>query len=74
LRTAAVGAIQYTSTSKKGSSSGGAGKYPPEWEKWARKDIFRVGPGDDSLDSVEVAIRFREFAGTYMEHCHKYPA
>ena len=46
------------------------GKPPPIWEKWARKDIFRIGPMPDSGDSVEVAIRFREFLGTYMEHCH----
>jgi FtsP/CotA-like multicopper oxidase with cupredoxin domain len=51
------------------------GKAPPEWEKWARKDVYRVGPEDDSTEddsteSVEMAIRFREFAGTYMEHCH----
>ncbi len=46
------------------------GKAPPEWEKWARKDVYRVGPEEDSTDSVEMAIRFREFAGTYMEHCH----
>jgi FtsP/CotA-like multicopper oxidase with cupredoxin domain len=46
------------------------GKAPPEWEKWARKDMFRVGPLDDSTHSVEVAIQFREFAGTYVEHCH----
>jgi FtsP/CotA-like multicopper oxidase with cupredoxin domain len=46
------------------------GKAPPEWEKWARKDIYRVGAEDDSTDSVEMAIRFREFHGTYMEHCH----
>ena len=46
------------------------GLNPPEWEKWARKDVYRVGPEDDSMDSVEIAIRFREFAGTYMEHCH----
>jgi manganese oxidase len=43
---------------------------PPEWEKWARKDVYRIGTEDDSTDSVEIAIRFREFAGTYMEHCH----
>jgi FtsP/CotA-like multicopper oxidase with cupredoxin domain len=43
---------------------------PPEWERWARKDIYRVGPEDDSTTSVVMAIRFREFAGTYMEHCH----
>jgi len=46
------------------------GKPVPEWEKWARKDVYRIGPDDDSLDSVEIAIHFREFAGTYMEHCH----
>nr|WP_079235631.1 MULTISPECIES: multicopper oxidase domain-containing protein [Pseudomonas] len=46
------------------------GKAPPEWEKWARKDVYRIGSDDESLDNVEVAVRFREFAGTYMEHCH----
>ncbi len=43
---------------------------PPEWERWARKDMFRIGPLPDSLDSVDIAIRFREFLGTFMEHCH----
>jgi hypothetical protein len=43
---------------------------PPEWEKWARKDVYRIGPESDSLGNVEMAIRFREFAGTFMEHCH----
>jgi len=42
----------------------------PEWEKWARKDVYRIGPDEDSLNAVEMAIHFREFAGTYMEHCH----
>jgi FtsP/CotA-like multicopper oxidase with cupredoxin domain len=46
------------------------GKAPPEWEKWARKDVYRVGGGPDSSASVEVAMHFREFAGTYVEHCH----
>ena len=46
------------------------GKAPPEWEKWARKDVYRLGPQPDSGDSVEIALRFREFAGTFMEHCH----
>jgi cytochrome c peroxidase/FtsP/CotA-like multicopper oxidase with cupredoxin domain len=46
------------------------GKEPPEWEKWARKDVYRIGVEDDSTSSVEFAIHFREFAGTYMEHCH----
>jgi FtsP/CotA-like multicopper oxidase with cupredoxin domain len=43
---------------------------PPEWEKWARKDVFRIGREEDSGFAVEIAVRFREFAGTYMEHCH----
>lgn len=46
------------------------GEAPPEWEKWARKDVYRLGPQPDSGDMVEIALRFREFAGTYMEHCH----
>jgi FtsP/CotA-like multicopper oxidase with cupredoxin domain len=46
------------------------GRPPPAWEFWARKDVYRVGPEDDSTSPVEMAIRFREFAGTYMEHCH----
>ena len=46
------------------------GKEPPDWEKWARKDVYRIGPQPDSGDMVEIALRFREFAGTYMEHCH----
>ncbi|HEU4405014.1 MAG TPA: multicopper oxidase domain-containing protein [Polyangiaceae bacterium] len=41
-----------------------------EWEKWARKDVFRIGPEDDASNDLTIAIRFREFAGTYMEHCH----
>jgi len=43
---------------------------PPEHEQWARKDVYRLGPQPDSGDLVEIALRFREFAGTYMEHCH----
>ncbi len=46
------------------------GKAPPEWEKWARKDVYRIGEGIDSSVDVDIAIRFREFAGTYLEHCH----
>jgi len=46
------------------------GEPPPEWEEWARKDVYRLGPREDSGQSVEFAIRFREFAGTFMEHCH----
>ncbi|HEY0825384.1 MAG TPA: cytochrome c peroxidase, partial [Ramlibacter sp.] len=46
------------------------GKAPPEWEKWARKDVYRIGAEPDSTSTVEFAVRFREFAGTYVEHCH----
>jgi FtsP/CotA-like multicopper oxidase with cupredoxin domain len=45
------------------------GQAPPEWEKWARKDMYRVG-GVESGADVEIAIRVRDFAGTYVEHCH----
>jgi FtsP/CotA-like multicopper oxidase with cupredoxin domain len=43
---------------------------PPEYERWARKDMYRVGPGEDTAREMEVALRFRNFAGTYMQHCH----
>ena len=46
------------------------GAPPPEWEKWARKDIYRVGGGPESSGTIDVALHFREFAGTYVEHCH----
>jgi hypothetical protein len=46
------------------------GKAPPEWEKWARKDVYRLGNMDDSGSSLDIVLRFREFAGTYMSHCH----
>ncbi|MEE2679662.1 MAG: multicopper oxidase domain-containing protein [Myxococcota bacterium] len=46
------------------------GKAPPEWEKWSRKDTYRIGRMADSGATVDVAIRFREFLGSYMEHCH----
>ncbi|MFN9543259.1 MAG: multicopper oxidase domain-containing protein, partial [Alphaproteobacteria bacterium] len=43
----------------------------PIWEKYARKDLYRIGPtstGDSN--EMEIAIRIREFAGTFVEHCH----
>jgi FtsP/CotA-like multicopper oxidase with cupredoxin domain len=46
------------------------GKAPPAWETWARKDVYRIGRESDSRTSVTLAIRFREFAGSFMEHCH----
>ena len=46
------------------------GKLPPDWDRFARKDMFRIGPEEDGADVIEVATHFREFAGTYVEHCH----
>jgi len=46
------------------------GKRPPAWERFSRKDVYRIGPEDDSAREMDIALRFREFAGTYMEHCH----
>ena len=46
------------------------GQPPPAWERWARKDIFRIGPEEDGSINVEAAFHFREFSGTYVEHCH----
>ncbi|WP_460890741.1 multicopper oxidase domain-containing protein [Ramlibacter alkalitolerans] len=46
------------------------GKAPPEWEKWSRKDVYRIGGDPESGGSLTLAIKFREFAGTYVEHCH----
>ena len=43
---------------------------PPIWEKYARKDVYRVGGTTGSTGSVDIALRIREFAGTYVEHCH----
>jgi FtsP/CotA-like multicopper oxidase with cupredoxin domain len=46
------------------------GQTPPPWERWARKDVYRIGDFADSSRSVDLAIRIREFMGTYVEHCH----
>ena len=48
------------------------GAIPPPWEVGARKDMYRVSGLNDpsSSSTISVAIRFREFAGTYVEHCH----
>ena len=37
----------------------------PAWER-GRKDVYRLRPGG----SVTITMQFRDFAGTYMEHCH----
>ncbi|MDF1852303.1 MAG: cytochrome c peroxidase [Verrucomicrobiales bacterium] len=46
------------------------GERPPVWEWWARKDLYRIGPSIDSAREMEIAMRIREFAGTFVEHCH----
>lgn len=46
------------------------GQNPPLWERWARKDLYRIGRDPDASQVVDVALRFGEFAGTYVEHCH----
>ncbi|HXV22389.1 MAG TPA: multicopper oxidase domain-containing protein [Desulfuromonadales bacterium] len=46
------------------------GKAPPEWETWARKDMYRIGPENDSTGIVEIAFRARDFLGHYVQHCH----
>lgn len=54
---------------------------PPLWEIGARKDVYRVsglgrppeqgGLGlPDSSMTIDMVIRFREFMGTFVEHCH----
>jgi manganese oxidase len=49
-------------------SRGGAA--PPIWETFARKDVFRLSTFADSTNSVDVAMRVREFMGSFVEHCH----
>ena len=44
---------------------------PPIWEQFARKDVYRVGGGVDSSESIVVALKFSDSTGdTYMMHCH----
>ncbi len=46
------------------------GHAPPAWETYARKDVYRIGTDFQAGSSVEIAFQFREFAGTFVEHCH----
>ena len=66
VRPAHDGAVQREFIGPPRSSS----STPPAWETGARKDVYRIGPEVDSSREITFAIRFREFAGTYMEHCH----
>ena len=36
-------------------------------EKYACKDLYRMGPMKDSTTNVDIFIRIRDFAGTYVE-------
>jgi manganese oxidase len=42
------------------------GTTPPDWERYGRKDVWRLRPSG----RVSVYLQFREFCGTYVEHCH----
>jgi FtsP/CotA-like multicopper oxidase with cupredoxin domain len=44
--------------------NGSASNVPP-WER-GRKDVYRLRPGG----SVTITMQFRDFGGTFMEHCH----
>lgn len=46
-------------------SRDGSARNVPAWEK-GRKDVFRLRPGGE----VQVTIRFRDWGGMFMEHCH----
>ena len=46
------------------------GVTPPPWERFGRKDMYRLGSEINSSASVDIAIRVRDFTGTYVEHCH----
>jgi FtsP/CotA-like multicopper oxidase with cupredoxin domain len=43
----------------------GSASQVPAWEK-GRKDVYRLRPGG----SVTVQLQFRDWGGTFMEHCH----
>lgn len=43
----------------------GSASNVPAWER-GRKDVYRLHPGG----SVTMTLQFREFGGTFMEHCH----
>jgi hypothetical protein len=32
--------------------------------------MLRIGPEDDAASVIVIASRFREFSGSYVEHCH----
>ncbi|MHB8763639.1 MAG: multicopper oxidase domain-containing protein [Deferrisomatales bacterium] len=46
------------------------GKLPPDWELYARKDMYRIGPEEESSGEMEIVYRARDFLGDYVLHCH----
>ncbi len=46
------------------------GEAPPIWNRYARKDVFRIGPEEEAARDMDIFYNFREFAGSYVEHCH----
>lgn len=46
------------------------GTTPPAWERLGRKDMYRLGPEFNGSKQVDVAVRVRDFTGTYVQHCH----
>jgi FtsP/CotA-like multicopper oxidase with cupredoxin domain len=46
------------------------GLTPPPWERLGRKDMYRIGPEINSSGEIDIAIRVRDFTGTYVQHCH----
>jgi hypothetical protein len=63
-----------------GAGTPGNSRPPPLWEIGARKDMYLIADLDDPVTgglelpdvsrTIDVAIRFREFMGTFLEHCH----
>ena len=43
---------------------------PPVWEKYSRKDMYRIGPAIQESAKMDIAIRIRDFVGTFVQHCH----
>ncbi len=46
-------------------SRDGSASRVPAWER-GRKDVYRLRPGG----TVQITMQFRDFGGTFMEHCH----
>jgi FtsP/CotA-like multicopper oxidase with cupredoxin domain len=47
-----------------------SGKLPPDWELYGKKDMYRIGPENDSGGIIEIAYRSRDYLGDYVMHCH----